>query len=144
MQQITWVVVTDSSQAKIFRATKFPKIEMVEVLTHPESRFRDQDLVSSKPGRNFQRGGIARHAYQSVSDPKVVEVEKFATYLNEYLIAAHNQGAFNRLYILANPSFLGHLRSHVDPQIQKLVVHESAKDITAFTTDSIEKHIAAL
>lgn len=140
-QQITWVLVSDSAQAKIFRITKFPKLEVVETLAHPESRFRAQNLVSSPPGRNFQSGGVSRHAYQSLTDPRQVEAEKFASYLNEYLTAAHNQGAFNRLYILANPSFLGLLRQALDAHIQKMVIHESAKDITAYTTELIEKHL---
>ena len=143
-QAVTWVLVSDSSHAKIFRSVQFPKIEVVETLEHPESRFRAQDLVSGEPGRNFQKGGPTRHAYQSVTDPKRVEAEKFATYLNQYLTAAHQKGAFSRLYILANPSFLGLLRQHLDTHVQKTIIAESPQDITAFTTAEIESHLSKL
>lgn len=52
----TWIVVANSSHAKIFRLVKFPKIEEMTSIDHPESRLHNQDLEGRKPGRCFQSG----------------------------------------------------------------------------------------
>lgn len=143
--QKTWIVVANSSHAKIFRlAQKFPKIEELTTIDHPASRLHDQDLEGRKPGRNFQSGGTTRHAYQPETDPKEVEIEKFAKSLSDYIYAAHQKGEFARLYIMANPSFLGLLRQYINPVTQKVIVAELAKDMTEHPTAEIEQHLSAL
>ncbi|CCB87067.1 MULTISPECIES: host attachment protein [Parachlamydia] len=137
----TWVVVADKCQAKIFRLVKFPKIKEIDYLEHPESGARNQDLISTKPGRNFQSGGVTRHAYQQETDPKQLEAMKFATEVAKYLSLAKQKEEFSRLYIFAEPSFLGLLRQHLTPEIQKTIVSESTKCLTSCDTESIEKHL---
>lgn len=138
----TWIVVANSSQAKLFKVLTFPsKITAIKNLAHPESRLHDQDLVSSKPGRSFQSMGVSRHAYQSVTDPHHAEMEKFARHVAEYLTASFNKGEFKRLYVMANPSFLGLLRQYMDHNTQKSIVAEVPKDMTEHTTEDIERQL---
>lgn len=140
----TWVVIANSAHAKIFRLVKFPKIEPLAVFEHPESRLHAQDLVSSRPGRNFQSGGTTRHAYQPMTDPKLVEAEKFAKLLGDYLSTVHLKGEFSRLYLIASPAFLGLLRTHIKSKTREAVIAEIAKDMTEHTTPDIEHQLAAL
>lgn len=140
----TWVLVADSCQAKIFRQLKFPKLEEVAYLEHPESRLHNQDLVSSKPGRGFQSVGNRRSAYQQETEPKQVEMMKFAAQVAQFLYTASNNGEFNKLYIFAEPSFLGLLRQYINPQVQKHITAEVAKELTASSVETIEHHLAAL
>ncbi|HEV8052904.1 MAG TPA: host attachment protein [Parachlamydiaceae bacterium] len=140
----TWVLVADKCQAKIFRIVKFPKIEEISHLEHPASGLLNQDLISSKPGRSFQSTGTARSAYQSETEPKQVEAIKFATEIAQMLYKASNNGEFDSLYIVANPSFLGLLRQHINPQIQKHIVAEIHKELTSSNTEAIEQHLADL
>lgn len=74
---ITWILVAGDAEAKLFKLSNFPHIEQIAVYDHPESRLLDQDLISSRPGRNFDSGGTTRHAYEPHSDPKQLETEKF-------------------------------------------------------------------
>jgi protein required for attachment to host cells len=141
---ITWVVVADNSQSKFYHITKFPKIEEISHLEHPESRLHNQDLVSSKPGRGFQSMGNARSSYQSKVEPKEQEAIKFAIQIADFLHSAHNKGEFHRLYIIAAPSFLGLLREHLNPETQKLVVAEMAKELTSCDLANIEHHISEI
>lgn len=141
---LTWVVVADNSQAKIFRVLKFPKIEEIFYLEHPESRLQNQDLVSSKPGRGFQSIGKARSAYQPETEPKQVEAIKFASEVAQHLYAALNKGEFNQLYIIAEPSFLGLLRQHISPQVQKHILVEVSKGLTSSDKEVIERHLSEL
>lgn len=140
----TWVIVADSSQAKIFRLGKFPKLEEISSLKHPESRLHNQDLVSDKPGRGFQSHGNGRSAYQPETEPKQVEAIKFAVEIAALLYTASNKGEFNQLYLFSEPSFLGLLRQHIHPSIQKNIVDEVAKDLTSSSTETIEHHLFAL
>lgn len=141
---LTWVVVANSAQARLFKLGRFPELEQFEVLSHKESRLHDQDLVSSRPGRNFERSGVARHAYEPKSDPKQLEIEKFAREISHYLSEAHQKGSFSRLYLLASPAFLGVLRQHITPQIQALIVSEIAKDMSDHEKAAIEKQLSLI
>lgn len=141
---LTWVLVADKCQAKIFRIVKFPKLEEISRMEHPESRLQNHDLVSSKPGSNFQSIGKARSSYQQETEPKIVEAAKFATEIAHILYTASLNGEFNQLYIIAEPSFLGLLRKHINQNIQKTIVAELAKELTSSGIEIIEHHLADL
>lgn len=139
---LAWVVVADRSKAKIYRVVKFPKLEEIAYLDHPESRLHNQDLTSDKPGRGFQSVGIGRYSYEPDMEPKQQEAEKFAAYLGHHLSSAEKKGEFNRLYLFAGPSFLGMLRPHLSPETKKTVIAEVAKEFTSDDIASIERHIS--
>lgn len=141
---LTWVLVADKCKAKIFRVAKFPKLEEISHLEHPASGLLNQDLVSSKPGRGFQSVGNSRSAYQAETEPKQVEAIKFAAEIGHVLHKASINGEFNELYLIAEPSFLGLLRQHINPQTQKLVVAEIGKQLTGSTKEAIQQHLAEL
>ena len=140
----TWILVANSSHAKLFRVMQFPRIEALKVFNHPESRLHDYDLVSDKPGRNFDRVGGGRHSYEAKHDPQSLEIDKFGKILADYLSIAYENGDFSRLYILANPSFLGILRQEMNPRLQESIIAEIGKDMTEHTTEDIEKQLQAL
>jgi protein required for attachment to host cells len=142
--QKIWVVVSNSALAKIFRIEKFPKIAIVDTLEHPESRLHNVDLVSERPGRAFDKVGVGRHAYSPVTEPKQVEVEKFAKDLAKYLDAAFLKKEFSRFYLIASPSFLGLLRKEMHGQTQEAIIAEIPKDMTDHVTQEIEQQIAGL
>lgn len=66
-----WVVVADSSKARILMAEK-PGVGLAEIdaLEHPEGHFHERELTSDLPGRVFDRRGEGRHAVGSGVDPK--------------------------------------------------------------------------
>lgn len=143
-QTTTWVVVADNCQAKIFQVTKFPKLKEISHFEHPESKLHNQDLVSSKQGRTFQSSGTARSSYQPETEPKKHEAILFATEIARHLESAKNKGEYSRLYLLAEPSFLGLLRQHINGETKKSVVGEIAKELTAFDTKEIEEHLSSI
>lgn len=142
----TWVVVADKCQAKIFRMIKGHKLEEIFHLEHPESGLHNRDLISSRPGRGFQSMAKSqtRSAYQPETEPKQVEAIKFASEIASLLYSASTKGEFQNLYLIADPSFLGLLRQHIHPQIQKHVVAEIAKELTSSNIEVIEQQISAL
>ncbi|MEI8365439.1 MAG: host attachment protein [Parachlamydiaceae bacterium] len=138
---ITWVLVADNCRAKVYRLLKFPKIEEISFMEHPESGFHNQDLISSRPGSSSQHGGTHGHSYQPETSPKKLEAEHFAVYLANFLSTAKQKEEFHRLYVFAEPSFLGLLRQHMSPEIQKTIVAEVAKELTSFDVAAIEHHL---
>lgn len=139
----TWVVVANSCEAKLFTVSKFPSITLIEKLEHPESKLHDQDLVSNKPGRNFQSTNTMRHAYSPETDPKRQEIELFAKQVADHLTSNHQQNAFQRLYLIASPAVLGMLRTHFSRSLQECIVKEISKDLINHTDQEIEKHLVS-
>lgn len=140
----TWVVVADNCQAKVYRLVKFPKIEEISHHEHPDSRLHNQDLVSSRPGRGLQSGMGTRYSYAPETEPKQLEAAKFAKQMGDFLSTAEQKGEFKRLYIIAEPSFLGLLRQHISHETQKTIVGELARELTSHPISDIETHLSQM
>lgn len=140
----TWVVVADNCQARIYRVVKFPKIEEIAFHEHPESRLRNQDLISTRPGHGSQSTGSGAYSYQSENEPRHLEASKFATDLVSVLSTALKNNEFNRLYVIAAPSFLGLLRQHISPEVQKTIVAEGAKEFSNSDLARVEHYLTEL
>lgn len=144
MKKESWLIVANSSIARIFKIEKKHDLYEIKVLEHPESRLRNIDLVSDKPGRDFESFGNARHAMEPKTLPKKHEFELFAKAIADYLETAQNGGEFESLYIAANPSLLGLLRQSLHPNTLKLVKGEIDKDITHLKPQEIPSHLPFL
>ncbi|ATX79930.1 hypothetical protein Ga0123461_1516 [Mariprofundus aestuarium] len=137
----TWVVVADSSKARILMAEK-PGMGLSEIdsLEHPEGRLHEQELTSDLPGKAFDSGGEGRHAMGASVDPKKHEAIKFSKRVVDYLEAGRNAGSFTKLYLIASPAFLGQLREHLSSPLQHIVQGSIDKNLVA----QDEKAIRAL
>lgn len=141
-QNTTWIVVANSAEARVFKLVKFPKIEEIAAFEHPESHMHNQDLISSKPGRTFQSTNTNRSAYEPKTMPKQLEVEKFAKDIGDYLSQTHQKHEYHRLYVIAEASFLGILRQHLDENTKSAIISETAKDLTKHKITDIEKTLS--
>lgn len=130
MKKDSWLLVANSSLARIFKVRKRKELSELKVFEHPESRLHNLDLVTDKPGRDCESSGMGRHALEPKMLPKQHEFEIFAKYLADYLENAYNQGEFDTLYISASPSLLGLLRQSLNANITKLIKGEADKDVT--------------
>lgn len=144
MTKDTWLIVANSSLARIFKVEKKQALVEVEVLEHPESRLKVSDLVSDRPGRDFESFGAARHALEPTTNPKQQEFANFAKDIALYLDKARLEGQFNRLYVAASPSFLGLLRQHIPNSTLELVGGEVDKDMTHMKPTEIVSHLPFL
>jgi protein required for attachment to host cells len=144
MKKDCWLVVANSSIARIFKIEKRHELKEIQTLEHPESRLHNLDLVSDKPGRDFESAGIGRHALEPKVLPKRHEFAVFAKSLADYLEDARNQGEFDTLYVAANPSLLGLLRQALHPNTVKLIKGEIDKDMTQMKSQDILAHLPFL
>jgi protein required for attachment to host cells len=141
MDKKNWLLVANSSLARVYEFLKKNELKELSTLEHPESRLHNLDLVSDKPGRDFESGGTRRHALEAKTSPKKLEFASFAKFLADFLEKAHNEGKFDALYIAANPSLLGLLRQSLHPNIAKLIKGETDKDLTQFKAHEIPTHL---
>jgi protein required for attachment to host cells len=126
-----WVVAADHGRARIFCApVPTAPLQEMQDLVNPVARQREHELVSDRPGNIVKgRGGHTRSVspYESHKDRAA---EQFAGSVCECLAQARVAGSMGRLYVIAEPDFLGMLRKHMDPATKALIADEISKDVT--------------
>ncbi|MEA3277051.1 MAG: host attachment protein [Pseudomonadota bacterium] len=138
----TWVLVADNSRARFFAAEKAasPLIE-VRDLTYPEARLHEGDLVTDKNGRDRNPGTGAAHGFGTESAHKQDGAERFALQVCSELESARTGGEFQKLYVVAAPTFLGLLRKHQSSALKQMVEGELDKNLATRDSAFIRKHL---
>ena len=137
----TWILVANATVARIFVAENNQKLKEIDLLEHPEGRLHERDLVSDRPGRAYESANTSRHAMDYQTSPKKHEIELFARRISNHLDAAYNAGKFDKLYIVANPQFLGLLRQTIVSPVEKHIAGEVDKDMTQMLAEDIRKNL---
>ena len=131
MPSAAWIVVADSSRCRIFSSDKpAGPLAEIEALAHPEGRLHERELASDRPGRAFDSKGEGRHAMSSEVGAKKHEAIVFATRIAERLESGRSAGDFERLVLVAPPSFLGLLRERLKRPLRARVAREVGKNMT--------------
>lgn len=134
MNKDTWILVANSTIARLFKLDKLQLIEM-DTLVNPEGRMYDKDLTSDKPGTAFD--GSGQYPMGKAHSAKEVEVEAFAKKVADHIDHARANGKIDRIFIAANPTFLGLLRGSLSHPCESIVAHSVDKDITSMKPDEI-------
>jgi protein required for attachment to host cells len=136
-----WVVVANSSEAKIYRAENKDILVEHGMLFHDESRLPGRELVSDGPGRENASQLSGGDTYDQKTSPRLKEALFFADSLAHFLEEGHRSGHFNKLYVIAKPPFLGHLRESLSPHVASAIETEIHKDLTKETIDAIREYL---
>lgn len=137
-----WVVVAESSHARIFHCNKpGAALEEETALVHPESRLHAQEITSGLPGRVFDIGGEGRHAMVASTDPKRHEAEVFAREVIAHIEIARTSGKFDELILAASPAFLGLLRERMSSALRQRVIHTVSKNLVHEDKASITRQL---
>jgi protein required for attachment to host cells len=124
----TWILLADAGSARLYETTSgLSGWTLVREFSHPESRHRTSELLSDKPGRVRQYTG-QRSTMEPPTPRKKVEVEKFARELARALEEGVNKNAFERLFLVTPPAFLGVLRGKLAPRVEARVAEAIEKD----------------
>lgn len=118
-------------------------------LTDPLAHLHDRDLKSDRPGRFFdhapldhgRRGATAHHGTGGERRPRKHEAELFARQIAEQLEHARRNAEFDRLVVMAAPSFLGLLRKVLPDSVRLQVAAEVGKDLVSEPVASVRAHI---
>ncbi len=142
----TWIVVADSTRARIFehdRQQPAPELQLITNLEHPAAQAHERDLTTDRPGRTFDRMGPGRHAMSESVSPKDHEAGKWCKELSDEIEKARLNGSFDRMVIIAAPAFLGQLRKMLPTPTSRLVAHEIDKNLAHMDVQDIRDHIPA-
>lgn len=149
----TWILVADASQARLFAGRK--KNEpwtLIQTLEHPESRAKNHELITDRPGRTQQSGGTpsspdtaspgkGSRSGMEVEEPKHVEQKHFAQLLADMLAKGVLERACEALMVVAPPHFLGLLRERFTDPVQKVLHSTIDKNYTALAQKELEERL---
>lgn len=138
----TWVVVAESSRAKIFELNKknTPLVELQD-FTHPSSRLHEQTISSDLPGSTHDSHGPGSHKLSTQTSIKQHESMAFAKTIGQHIEKARNKGEFQKLILMSPPAFLGQLRKQLSNQTFKRIVSEIGKNLVKHKTHDIQAHL---
>lgn len=144
------IVVADQTEARFYDGMGFGRpLIQVGLLTNPTGRMRDQDLVSDRPGRVFERaadphrrrGASARHSSGPEHVARRHAVEVFARRIGAELDRAGRARRFDAVVIVANATLLGRIRAALPPQVRALVTATVVKDLRQHTIAEVMDHL---
>jgi protein required for attachment to host cells len=131
------IVVADQGEARFYDSVAADApLQLAGRIADPKARLHDRDFKSDRPGRVFdhapasgaRRGSVAHHSTGGERRPHKREAERFARQVAAILAAAEPAG-FDRLVLVASPSFLGPLRTSLPKWLRGRVVGEIRKDL---------------
>ena len=139
---VTWVVVADSSAARIFSAgSPTGALEEVASYAHTEGRLHESDLRTDGPGRAFDSVGAGRHAMEPKVSPKEHEAIAFARMIAGHIDKARAKSEIGRVILVAPPAFLGHLRGTLNSDTKKIVEGEYNVNVVRMRADEVRAHL---
>ncbi|MBI2375008.1 MAG: host attachment protein [Deltaproteobacteria bacterium] len=137
----TWILVASRTGARIYEAEKGRRPTLLETIDHPSGRRQNQDIDSDRPGRTFERMGDGRHALGRGEDPHEHLAVTFAHDLAERLHRGRVDNKMQRLFLVAEPRFLGYLRKALDVPTAAIVAEEIHKDWMPLPDAEIDRYV---
>jgi protein required for attachment to host cells len=136
----TWVVVADGARARLFaHIGAGTGLEPVADGVMEGSRAPERELGTDAPGRAFDSIGGQRHAVEPRVSLHDAAETAFLKRVVQRLAASHEDGAFDRLVVIAAPRALGELRRLLPASVAETLDESIAKDLTRAPLDQIER-----
>jgi protein required for attachment to host cells len=139
----TWVVVADSSRARLF-VQRGRTLEEFADRVNPEGRMNARELDADRGGRSFDIAGAGRHAMGREHDTKETRIIGFAKDIADEVGGARGRGDIDALVLVAPPEFLGHLRAALDEQSARLVRRSIDKNLVQLDAAHLAAEVTAL
>jgi protein required for attachment to host cells len=127
---ITWILVANASLCRLYENLGPKKgLKLVKELIHPQSRQKNAELVTDRPG-SMAVNGSGGGAKQPQTLPKQHEAKVFAQEIAQELYKGRSTNAFRRAILIAPPAFMGILNAVLDGPTAQLVSDRFEKDYT--------------
>jgi len=127
MDERTWIVLADAATARVYARAKRRNWTLLAELTHPQSRAKESDLLSDKPGRVKQSTG-SRSAMGRHTPRHEVEVTHFAQEIAKVLHDGVVRNAYDRLVLVSPPEMVGILRATLSQRVADRITATVEKD----------------
>jgi protein required for attachment to host cells len=142
----TWVVVGHRAGARILEHTGPGKgLRLVSDLDNPEGRLKSGQMDTDKPGTSFSSGpGPGRHPMSPQEDSHHHVAENFAAQIAVVLGTARVERRFDQVVLVAEPGFLGMMRSKLDASTTAMVKSSLGKDLANVRLQDLGKHLGSV
>ncbi len=143
---ITWIVIADGNQAKVFEHEGPGKgLKPLKELAFAQEPLKAGEIMADKPGR--AGSGTApgsKSAMEYRSDPVAVRERRFVEDLAAVLHEKKSEGRFDRLVIAAAPAALGDIRPALTDEVKSTILAEMPKDLTNVPMPQLGQHFDGL
>jgi protein required for attachment to host cells len=141
-QNRTWILIGDGGCARVLTRTGTDHhLAAVPGLSFDAALPANREIGTDRPGRSHESHGTARHAIEPHIDQHAELKRKFVTGVLHTLAAKHNEGAFDKLIIVAPPTVLGVIRPELKGALRDATVREIDKDLTKTPIHEIAFHL---
>jgi protein required for attachment to host cells len=138
----TWVLIADGGHAKVFQNEEpGSDLEPVHGMVFSADLPPNRDILTDRPGRNFESHGRGRHAMENRSDPHRGLKREFAKRLGGILETNLADKRFDRLVLVAPPPTLGDLRDVLPKSVLAKVTAELAQDLVKTPHSDLPSHL---
>jgi protein required for attachment to host cells len=138
----TWLLIADGRRAKVFEAdAQAAEFRSVEDMARETNLPKGREILADKPGRTFDSVGAGRHAKENPTDPRRQLKREFADLIVGELRKAVLARRFDRLILVAPPSFMGDLRVVLPKNLKDKVVGEVTSDLTNTPEQDLRSHL---
>lgn len=138
----TWILVANRSGATLFESN-WPGVSMrrLQDISHPQGGLQNRELDSDKPGRSFDSLGEGRHSLSKEHAPSEKIAQEFARDLAGMLNKGRTRNAYDQLILMAEPKFLGLLRSALDSNAAALVTQTVNKELLEVSEADVASYL---
>ena len=138
----TWILIADAATAHVVTCTgKGSSLTKVDAFKLDGKTSPGHELAVDRLGRSFDRAGDGRHGMEPRTDPREVEQERFAREVVSALDEADRRQRFDRLILVALPTFMGLLRGILPSNLAQKVGGELTKDLTKAAIHDLPNHL---
>ncbi len=140
----TWILVANASTDRLYANHGLRKgVQLIKELSHPASREKASNLVSDRPGHNAGAGN-GHGSLVPASDPRQIEVERFAQELARELDKGRTENSYLRAILVAAPAFMGILKTQLNAHVSKLISESVEKDYTKASEKELAGHLESI
>jgi len=125
-----WILVADSNKARLFTAESSAS-DLIEIETMSQ--------LEAQLNLSTEEVSMLREQVEVIDKPH--DEQHFAKRVIKRLSNALNHNKFERLFIVAAPSFLGTLRNACSQQLEKTVSFSLGKNIVNLKPVQIRAHL---
>lgn len=143
MTSRTWILVAHRAGARVFENTGTGKgLSLKQDIPHPEGRLKNQDINSDRAGRVGGTRGDQHQVYENPVEPTEHVAAQFAKQLATVLDHGRTGNQYDQLVLVAEPRFLGHLRTAMSDKVLSLVSATVEKDLGMVEIPELTRHLA--
>ena len=137
----TCIVACSAESARFWLSeTRFGDWKLLTGMQDEMAPRRESEFASDRPGRSFDIVGTGRHAMSSKVSGQEHQTLLFARQVADYLNKAIAGSEVMHLVLLADPKFLGYLRSELSDAALRAIALAESRNLTDLEEQQIRDY----